>query len=106
MSSAASHLDLPDSIVRSAEGLCEGELCSLAHRRKISALCLLYEIYYRVDHPMNGYLNYFVAARNTRASAALGGLALVILRCRTDRLCLLLRDSETFCHRACVGMAP
>ena len=34
---------LLDSIVRSAEELCEGELCCLGHRRKVSALCLLYE---------------------------------------------------------------
>ena len=34
---------------------------------------------------MNGYLNHSVAARNTRGSAALGELALVIPRCRTDQ---------------------
>ena len=65
--------------------MCEYELCSLAHRRKFSALCLLYKIYHRVDYPTNGYLNHFVAARNTRASPALGKLALVIPRCRTDQ---------------------
>ena len=34
---------------------------------------------------MNGYLNHFVAARNARASAALGEFALVIPRYRTDQ---------------------
>ena len=34
---------------------------------------------------MNEYLNHFVVARNTRASAALSELALVIPRCRTDQ---------------------
>ena len=58
--------------------------CSLAHRRKVRALCLLYRIYPRVDHSMNGYLDNFVAACNTRTSAALGELALVFLRCRIE----------------------
>ena len=55
------------------------------HRRKVSTLCLLYKIYHRVGHPINVHLNYFVAARNTRASAALDELALVNPRCRTDK---------------------
>ena len=80
MSSEESHLGFLDSMVHSAERLCEGELCSLAGRKKVSALCFLYKIYHRVDHHMNGYLKYFVAAHNTRALTALGELALVILR--------------------------
>ena len=51
--SAESHLGLLDSVVRSAERLCEDELCWLGHRKMASVLCLLYEIYHRVDHPMN-----------------------------------------------------
>ena len=82
MSSAESHLGLLDSIVRSAEKLCEAVLCCLAHRRKISALCVLYKIYHRVGHSMNEYLNNFVVALNTRVSVALDKLALVILCCR------------------------
>ena len=78
MSSAVSHLRLLDIVVISAERLCEGEYCCLGHRRKVSALSLLYEIYHRVNHPMNEYLRNLVAARNTRASAALGELDLVI----------------------------
>ena len=35
---------------------------------------------------MNKYLKHFIAARNTRALAALGELALVNPRCRTDQL--------------------
>ena len=77
-------MGLLDSIVRGAERLCEAELCSLARRRKVSALFLRYKIYNRVKHPMNGYLIHFVAARYARRSAALGELALVIPRCRTD----------------------
>ena len=46
---------------------------------------LLYKILHRVDRFMNEYRNRFVAARNTRASASLGELALVISRCRTDQ---------------------
>ena len=69
-----SHFGLLDSIVRSAERLCEGELCCLAHRRKVSALCLLYKIYHRVAHLLNGCLNHLVAVRSTNASAALGEL--------------------------------
>ena len=78
MSSAESHLGLLDRIGRSVESLCEGELCCLGHRRKVSVLCLLYKIYHRVDHPMNEYLRNLVKARNTTASVALGELALVI----------------------------
>ena len=43
-----------------------------------------HKIYHIVDHPMNEYLNHFVTARNARASPALGEIALVIPRCRTD----------------------
>ena len=50
MSSAKSHLVLQDSIVHRAEKLCEREFCYLRHREKVSALCLLYKIYRRVDH--------------------------------------------------------
>ena len=35
-----SHLGLLDSVIRSEERLCEGELCCLQHRRNVSALCL------------------------------------------------------------------
>ena len=64
MSSAESYLDLLDSIVCSAERLCEGELCCLGHGRKESAFCLFYEIYHRVDHPMipsKLYVSYITA---------------------------------------------
>ena len=83
MSSEESHWGLVDSIGHSADRLCEGNLCCLQHRRKVSAW--LYKIYHRVDHPMNESLKNFVAARNTRVSAALCKLALVISHCRTDQ---------------------
>ena len=49
MSSAEYHLGLLHSIVHSEERLCEGDLCCLGHKRKVSALYLLYKIYHRVD---------------------------------------------------------
>ena len=79
----SSHVGLLESIVTSAEMLWEAELYCFGHRRKVSALCLLYKIYHRVAHSMNEYLSHFVAVRNARASAALGELAVVIPRCRT-----------------------
>ena len=91
ISSTESHLTLLDSVVRSAETLYEDGLCCLGHKKKVSALRLIYDIYHRVYNPLNGYLNHFVAARNARASAALSELALVIPCCRTEqfsRLCL------------------
>ena len=72
-----SHLGTLDSFVPGAERLCEGELCCLGHIRKISALCLLCKIYHKVDHPMNKYLKHFVAACNTRASAAVNDVDFV-----------------------------
>ena len=68
MSPAKAHLSLLKSAVRSAEELCESELCCLGHRRKVSALFLLYKIYHKADHSLHEYLYHFVAARNTRGS--------------------------------------
>ena len=73
------------NIVRSAKRLCKSELGCLGHRTKVIALCLLYNIYHMVGQPMNKYVNHFVAACNTRASAALGELALVISRYIIDQ---------------------
>ena len=83
--SAESHLSLLERVVRSAEKLCVGELCCEGHRRRICALCLLYEIYYTADHPLHEQVHHFVTACDTRASAALGELALVILRCKSNQ---------------------
>ena len=69
-------------------------------------MCLLYEIYHRVDHPINEYLHQFVAARNTRTSAALGELALVIPGCKTDqfsRSSLLATLRWNCCRRVYLG---
>ena len=49
MSSAESQLGLLNSNVRSAESLCDGEICCLGHREKY----FLYKIYSREDHPAN-----------------------------------------------------
>ena len=73
---------LLDSVGHSTERLCEGDICCLGHRRKVSALCSLYKLYHRVDHPMNEYLYHFVAARNTSGP---GELTLVIPRYRSDQ---------------------
>ena len=81
MTSEEYHLDLLDIFACSLERLCGSELCCLEHRRKVSALCLLYEIYYRVDHPKNNNLKQFVATRNAQASGALDELALAIPCC-------------------------
>ena len=42
-------------------------------------------IHHRADHSLHEYLRHFVAALNTRASAALCELDLLIPRCRTDQ---------------------
>ena len=76
--------------IRSSQRLCEGKICCLGYRRKVRILCLLCNIYHRVDHPMNEYLQHLLAARNTRTSAALGDLALVSSRCRIDQFSRLL----------------
>ena len=57
----------------------------LRHRRKVSTLCLLPKICHRVDHHMSEYLHHFVAARITRASAAMGELPVVLPSCRADQ---------------------
>ena len=51
--------------------------------RLVPCVCSIRNI--TVDHPMNEYLKHFAAARNSRASAALGKVALVIPRCRIDQ---------------------
>ena len=80
MSSTESHLSLLDSVFRSAESLCEGELCWLG----LCTLCLLYMIYHRSDHPLHEYLHYFIASRNNGDSIAPCELALVVTHCKTD----------------------
>ena len=63
-----------------------------------------------MNHTMNEYLNNFVAAHNTRGSAALGELALVILDAElinsVGRFCLLLCVCITCCRRACIMVTP
>ena len=86
MLSVEFHLSLLDRAVHSAQSLYEGQFHCLGHRRRVSALCLLYEFCHKTDHPLHEYMHNFVAARNTRASAALGELALVITRCNTEQL--------------------
>ena len=85
MSSPECYLCLLDSIVRNAERLCDGEPCYLEYRRKVSSLYLLYKIYHRVANPRNEYLNHLATARNARASATLGELTLMFLRCLADQ---------------------
>ena len=88
MSSAESPLGLLNTVVHCAESLHECELYCLQRRRKVSVLCLLYNIYHRADHPLHEYLHNFVASRNTITSAALCELALVIPCSRTDSFSL------------------
>ena len=83
MSFSESHLGLLDR-----SQLCDGKFCYLALRGKVITLWLLYKICNIVNHPMNGYLNYFVAARNSRASVTLVAWVLVIPRFLPDAVCL------------------
>ena len=46
---------------------------------------------------MNEYLHYVVAARNIRASAALGELGLVIPHCKTDQFSRSFLTAAVFC---------
>ena len=85
ISSAESHLSLIDSVVCSAERLCEGKLFRLGQRKRVSALRVLYESYHIADHLLHEYLHHLVVARNSRVAAALDELAVVISRCRTDQ---------------------
>ena len=55
-----------------------------------SALYLLNEIYHEEDHPWYELLHNFVAACNTKASSALGELALVILHCRNNQFSVII----------------
>ena len=50
--------------------LCEGEVCCLGQRRKASALC--FAIRFTTEWTTL-CMSHFVVARNTTASAALGG---------------------------------
>ena len=92
MSSAKSLLGLLDNIVRCVElKVVRGKFCCLEHRRKVGALCLLYEIYDRADQHLHQYLDQFVASHNTRASAAVA-----IPRYRNNQF------SRSFCLLLCV----
>ena len=60
---------------------------------------------------MNEYLNHFVAVRNTRASVALGDLALGVSRAAelinsVSRFCRLLCVCGTCCRRSCLVVTP
>ena len=53
--------------------------------RSLHCVCPVRFIVCIQTHTMNEYLNQCLAAPNTRASAALGELALIIPRCGTDQ---------------------
>ena len=99
MLSEDSHLSLLDSVFCSAKVLCEGKLCCLGHRKKVSALRLLCKIYHRADHNLHKHLHHFVAARNTRGQAALCDPL-----CRTDQFNRSFLP-VTCCHQMCL-MVP
>ena len=65
---------------------------------------LLCKIHHRVDHPMHEYLYHFVATHNTRASAAVDALALVLPRFRTDQFSRLFLSA--CCRRGCIMVEP
>ena len=101
MSSSESHLCLLDSAVCSSKRLREGELCCLQNRKKVSVLSLLYKFFHRADYPVHEYLNHFIAARNTRASAALSDLALVIPIRRNNQFSLSFLLAAGLCGTCC-----
>ena len=82
LSSAEFHLSLMDSVARRAERLCEDEFCCFGHRRKV-VLCVCSIRLIKEWTTFAGVSVHFVAAYNSRASAALRELALVLPRCRT-----------------------
>ena len=111
MSSAESHFGLLDSVVHSVEMLCEGAVCCLGRRKRVSVLCFLNKIYHRADNVLYEYLHHFVAARNIRALVALGELLLVILCCRTVQFSHSFLPAAVRLYRTCcdwmrLAMAP
>ena len=74
----------------------------------VPCVCLIRFITQRI--PLHEYLHYFVATRNTRASSALGELALVIHRCRTDLFSLSFLPATVrrwnLLWRVCLVTAP
>ena len=50
-----------------------------------NALCLLYNVYHRLDHSLNESLKLFIEARNIGVSATICELALLMAHCRTDQ---------------------
>ena len=65
--------------------MCAGELCCLGQRRRVSASCLLYNVYHRADYPFHKHWHHLVAAHNIKASAALSKLTLMVSPYRTDQ---------------------
>ena len=53
-------------------------------RRAVPCVCSM-KFYHRANHSLHEHHHHFVAAWNTRASAAFCELALVIPRCRADQ---------------------
>ena len=60
MSSTESQLSSVDRVFRSAERLCERELCCLGHRNRANASCLLCKIYNRTNPHLHEYLHNFL----------------------------------------------
>ena len=85
MSPAESYLNLLNSVVCSEERLYKGELLVWGTEGKLERFVCSIKFFHIVDRPINEYLHQFVASRNSRSSAALGKLHLVISHCRTDQ---------------------
>lgn len=86
-SAAASHLHLIDRVSHTASFLCGGNFkWNLAHRRKISSVCMLYKIQSNPHHSLyNSLPDRFVARRNTRQALARHPLCFQSIRCRTSQ---------------------
>ena len=86
-SAADTHLRLLDRHVRSVAGLCPtAQLPSLAHRRRVAGVCMLYKIFSNPSHLLGGELpEPQVARRLTRASISAHEFTLSEMRCRTSQ---------------------
>jgi hypothetical protein len=85
-SAASCHLRLLDGVVHRAAVLCRATtLCERSHRRNVSFLCMLYNIYANGSHPLNRFLVRFVPRRVTRLAVLNHPSRFEVLRCHTEQ---------------------
>ena len=89
LSAANCHLRLLDGVVRRAAFMLEGVVpCNLSHRRGVAALCILFKIYSREDHPLGNlsYLRYLCQLELLDVLMLFISMRLVPTRCRTGQV--------------------